>query len=339
MATFNVYNLRFTSPLHIGNCHADDGQSLKSISSDTLYAALTSCLAKTGKAIPADGDLGFAVSSLFPYYQRNENSRSTYFLPMPMPAKRAKLSDLSMTKKLKKVKWVDTPLFAKIISGERHFDLNNQIASIQGCYLTQEELPTDANGSKEFVCSEVSQRVTLKSRTGEDDATPYFVDKVLFRHYSGLYFIAEGNTDILEHALHILSIEGIGTDRNVGYGFFDFTKDTITIDFPSDADHLVSLSLFIPESEKQMKALLASDQVAYDFTRIGGWITSAPHTTLRKNAIYGFLPGSVFSNISGANNVSVLGKIVDLQPTSTDFSIGHPVWRCGRSVMLPYKLR
>lgn len=332
MTTFSVYRLHFTAPLHIGGHQDDESQSKKVLSSDALYAALTSCLAKTGSDIPADGDLGFTVSSLFPYYQREATNRPVYFLPMPLHVRQAKLQDVSVAKKVKKVKWVDATLFADILSGR--FDMNRSLPFVQEAYMTQTELPEDLNGSKEFVWSEVSQRVTLESRTGDKDALPYFVDKVLFRYHSGLYFIAEGNTEMLDAALRLLSLEGLGTDRNVGFGFFDYQKDSISIELPQHADHQIALSLLIPESEEQLALLLDSEQVAYDFTRVGGWITTSPHATLRKNAIYGFLPGSVLRNVSD-DGCHAIGRIVDLKPQIGSLTPGHPVWRCGRSLMLP----
>ena len=54
MATYKIYKLHFTAPLHIGDQHEEEGISLKTIHSDTIYAALMSCLAKTGFEIPAD---------------------------------------------------------------------------------------------------------------------------------------------------------------------------------------------------------------------------------------------------------------------------------------------
>ena len=208
-----------------------------------------------------------------------------------------------------------------------------------GNYLTTYELPEDINGDKEFVRSEVSQRVTLMSRTGEEDAKPFYVDKILFRYDAGFYFIAEGNTSLLEKALHLLSMEGIGTDRNVGYGFFEYATDTLSIDLPKDANHQLSLSLFIPESKKQLEELLNSERVAYDFVRRGGWITTYPYMTLRKNAIYGFLPGSVFRKEDGDNATAVIGKIVDLKPETTDVEITHHIWRNGKTIMIPIKLK
>lgn len=338
MATFKIYKLHFTAPLHISDTHEDLGSSQKTIQSDTLYAALMSCLAKSGESLPEDGDLGFTVSSLFPYFQKDKDSAPVYFLPIPMLAKQAELADASVAKKVKKVQWVDSALFSKVLSGESLFDgTGKYLPYIKENYLTAYELPEDVNGSKEFVRSEVSQRVTIKSRTGEEDALPFYVDKILFRHYAGFYFIAEGDTTLFEKALQLLSMEGIGTDRNVGYGFFEYAVDTLSIDLPQNANHLLSLSLFIPESENQLSNLMNSEQVAYDFVRRGGWITTYPYTTLRKNAIYGFLPGSVFSN--GANTaVTVIGKIVDLKPEA-DLGIAHHIWRYGKAIMLPINLK
>ena len=335
MATFKIYKLHFTAPLHISDQHEDLGNSQKIIQSDTLYAALMSCLAKQGENLPEDGNLGFTVSSLFPYFQKDKDSTSVYFLPIPMQARQAELADVSMAKKVKKVQWVDSVLYSSILSGESLFDRTDKYVSIiQESYLTTFELPEDTNGSKEFVKSEVSQRVTLKSRTGEEDAKPFYVDKILFRHYAGLYFIAEGDTVLLEKALQLLSMEGIGTDRNVGYGFFEYTADTLSMDLPDDANHQLSLSLFIPESKEQLVKLMNSERVAYDFVRRGGWITTYPYMTLRKNAIYGFLPGSVFHKDEG-QATTVVGKIVDLKPETDDVEIAHHVWRNGRAIMLP----
>lgn len=339
MATFKIYKLHFTAPLHISDPHDDLGNSQKVIQSDTLYAALMSCLAKRGESLPEDGDLGFTVSSLFPYFQKDKDSTPVYFLPIPMLAKQAELADASMAKKVKKVQWVDSALFPKVLSGESLFDgTGKYIPYIQESYLTTCELPKDINGSKEFVRSEVSQRVTLKSRTGEEDALPYYVDKILFRHHAGFYFIAEGNTTLLEKALQLLSMEGIGTDRNVGYGFFEFTVDSLSIDLPLNANHQLSLSLLIPETEDQLTKLMNSEQVAYDFVRRGGWITTYPYMTLRKNAIYGFLPGSVFYKEED-EAATVIGKIVDLKPTAADVEIAHHVWRNGKAIMLPINLK
>lgn len=339
MATFKIYKLHFTSPLHIGDRHESNDTSLTTIQSDSLYAALTSCLAKTGYDIPDNGDLGFIVSSLFPYYQRGKENRPVFFLPLPMQARMSELSDVSMAKKIKKIQWVDVDIYRNILSGDTIFNgIDKILPFIQESYLTKVTLSEDVNGSKEFIKSEVSQRVTLNSRTGEEDAKPYYVDKILFKYDSGLYFLAEGNTELLEKALSILSVEGIGTDRNVGFGFFEFSSDELTINLPEHANHQVALSVLIPESKEQLAELMDSEHVAYDFSRIGGWITTYPYSTIRKKAIYGFLPGSVFC-LKPPKTCGTIGKIVNLKPEIGELTPTHPIWRSGKSIMLPINMK
>lgn len=335
MATFNIYKLHFISPLHISDRRDDYGKSLRHLQSDTMYAALTDCLAKTGETIPDDGDLGFTISSLFPYYQHSEKDEPVYFLPMPFQTHMPELKDVAMAKKVKKVQWVDCKLYEKILQGDSLFDGSEEyVNKIQASYLTDKRLPVEVNGSKEFMISEVFQRVKKEDRTGQKDAWPFYIDRITFKDASGLYFIVRGNTTLLDKAMKILTLEGIGTDRNIGFGVFTFEKDAIEIELPTNADHQVSLSLLIPETPEQLKTILASDKVAYDFERRGGWITN---TTLRKNAIYGFLPGSVFYSAGK----DCIGRIVNLQPYEEDggsMTI-YPIWRNGKSIMLPIILK
>lgn len=330
MAKLNICKLHFTSPLHIGDRKNDDyGISQKTIPSDTMYAALTATLAKAGEIIPADGDLGFVVSALFPYYQRTHDASPIYFLPQPLQAQMPHLEDLGERKKVKKVKWIDSCYYEKVLAGTKLFDQSREdIDSIHGEYLSKQNVPSD------FVKSQVIQRVTLKSRVAEEDAKPYYVDRVSFKDYAGLYFIYTGNEETLRKALALLSIEGIGTDRNVGNGFFEYDLTTIDLQLPQSAEYAVSLSLLIPESKEQFESLVDSTLVAYDIERRGGWITTYPFQSIRKNAIYGFVPGSVFAKQS--NGVETIGRIVNLQP-DVDFLEEklHPIWRSGKSILLP----
>ena len=334
MATFNIYKLHFTSPLHISDRRDDYGKSLRTLQSDTMYAALTDCLAKIGHKIPEDGDLGFTISSLFPYYQESEDKASVYFLPMPFQTHMPELEDVAMAKKVKKVQWVDSELYSKILNGDNLFEGDdNLVYNIQAIYLTDRKLPLGLDGSKDFVNSKVFQRVSKEDRTGQKDAWPFYIDRLTFKDYSGLYFIAIGETTLLDEALKVLILEGIGTDKNVGFGAFEYMKDSISMDVPTKADYQVSLSLLIPESNEQLAKLMETDKVAYDFERRGGWITSSTEYHLRKNAIYGFLPGSVFCN----TGKDCIGKIKNLQPRDENGVplTSFPIWRNGKSIMLP----
>jgi len=332
MATkkFIIFKLHFTSPLHVGDMRDDYGVSLKTISSDTMYAALISCLAKAGYDIPDNGDLGCTISSLFPFYQKDPETAHVLFFPKPL---RQTIPTSAMAveqrKTIKKVAWLDTVYFSKSLCGDELFD-DNTLASdaIKGEYVTQ--MPID----KDFISSQVSARVCV-SRDGQTDATPFYMDRVMFKDYSGLFFIACGDVKLLEKALDLLQFEGIGTDRNVGNGFFEYEKCLFEIDIPDASEYVMTLSSFIPESIDQMRSLLDSENVAYDFQRRGGWITTPPNTTLRKNVIYAFTSASVFK--CRCEGMETMGKVgVDLKPDLP--SVTHPIWRCGRALFIPIKV-
>lgn len=329
--TFNIYKLHFTSPLHLGDAREDYGVSLKTITSDTMYAALISCLAKLGIEIPNNGDLGCTISSLFPFFQKDKGVDAVLFFPKALkqtfPTSEKAVEE---RKKVKKVAWLDAQAFSKMLKGEQLFD-DTTIDNIQGEYLTDKEI------DKDFISSQVSARVSV-SRDGQEDAKPFYMDRITFKGYSGLYFIADGNVDLLEKALNLLQHEGIGTDRNVGNGYFEYDSTTVELDIPNGSEYALALSSFVPESKEQLQALLDSDDVAYDFQRRGGWITTSPHNTLRKNVIYAFTAASVFK--SQCSGVVCKGEVgVDLKPEiSWDDKLEHPIWRCGRALFLPIKL-
>ena len=338
--SFKVFRLHFTSPLHISSRREDTSVSQKTIHSDTLNAALISCLEKVGKSVE-HGELGCVISDLFPYYQQDESDEPTYFLPMPLQATLPSLRDPADAKKVKKVKWIDSRFYSRVLQGEGFFNGNDEdISLIKASYLTARKLPEDVGGSRDFIKSEAIQRVEIKDRTGKSPAIPYYIDRVTFKDFSGLYFLATGDTTLLEEAMQILEMEGVGTDRHVGYGYFKTLKTDkpLSLEIPEQAKHQVALSMFIPEDKEQLEKLLSDDNVAYDFTRIGGWITTSPYNTWRKNAIYAFLPGSVLCR---TDDGLCRGRIADLKPDCKigDKVVEHSIWRNGKAIMLPIQLK
>lgn len=332
--SLTIYKLHFTSPVHLGDNRDDYGISLKTIASDTMYAAITSCLAKLGKQIPKNGDLGCSISSSFPFYQKAKDCKEEEVLFFPKPLMRTipNLKDISQAKRIKKVSWLDKSYFEKVLNGNRLFEGNEaaDIDNIKDDFLTDKEI--DEN----FIYSQVSPRVNV-SRSGEKDAEPFYMDRIYFKNYSGLYFIAKGDTSLLDSAMNLLQWEGIGTDRNIGNGGFEFEKKDIQINLPDNCHYIMALSSFIPESKEQLTSLLDAENIAYDFLRRGGWITTPPHNTIRKNVIYAFTEGSIFNNAEA--RFQILGKLVDLKPElDSEPKIVHPIWRNGKSIFVPIKL-
>ncbi|MCF0185162.1 MAG: type III-A CRISPR-associated RAMP protein Csm4 [Bacteroidaceae bacterium] len=334
MERYHIYKLHFTTPLHLGDSRDGYDVSLKTIHSDTMYAAITSALAKMGYEIPNDGDLGVAISSLFPFYQQGEASKALLFFPKPVQQKLPQLDNVAEAKKVKKVNWVDKHHFERLLAGK---DLlaSRDARHVHGEFLTDSDV---IQGAEQDGCpfsimkTQVSHRVTL-DRQGMQDAQPFYMDRVYFEDYSGLFFMAQGgNTHLIEKALNLLSVEGIGTDRAVGNGLFEWSQEEIALEVPASTDYSLGLSVFIPESQEQLIPMMQGDGVAYELLRRGGWITTPPYNTIRKNAIYAFAPGSIFSgNVTDGK----CGAIVNLTPK---YPIDHPVWRCGKSLFLPIKL-
>ncbi len=326
---FIIYKIHFTAPLHLGDERDDYSVSLKTFQSDAMYAALTASLAKLGVEIPPGGDLGFNISSLFPFYQKSDKDRAIYFFPKPLKQKLPDLKDVKNAKKVKKVAWFDKDNFEKLIHGQDLFFDESVISTLEGEFLSSQAFDS------KFISSQVSPRVTV-SRNQNEDAKPFYMDRIYFRDYSGLFFLVEGDTSLLNKAMNLLQHEGIGTDRNIGNGFFEFDTDTIEIDLP-ESNYMMSLSMFWPENSDQLKELMDGD-VAYDFQKRGGWISTSPYNTYRKNTVHMLMPGSVFKKPKNLNHPIVMGNIGDLKPEILEGAIRHPVYRSGKSLFIPIKI-
>lgn len=337
MATqkLDIYKLHFTSPIHFGDLRDDYGVSLKTIPSDTFYAALISCLAKLGKGkrFADNGDLGCTISSLFPFYQADKTSEHVLFFPKPLSLHPADDKHaVANRKRIRNVTWMDTTYFSKVLCGEPVFDENTIKNAIKGEYLT--DRPID----KDFIKSSVTSRSAI-SRTGEVNAEFFYMDRIAFEGCSGLFFIVDGNTELLDEALALLQHEGVGTDRNIGNGCFEYDKTSVEIDVPDNSDFALSLSSFVPESKEELLSFLDDDRVAYDFQRRGGWITTHPFNEFRKDVVYAFTAASVF-RWKNCERLSTKGKVsIDLQPgIMKGMNEAHPIWRCGRALFVPIKL-
>lgn len=329
MTMFKVYKLHFTSPVHFGNVRSDYGISLTTVQSDTMYAAITSCLAKLGLPIPEDGDLGCTISSLFPFHQKDKTGECTYFFPRPLKAEVLEPKVVESAKRVKKVAWLDRDYFERAIKGETLFSSENSVSDIKaGQYLSSKAIMESTEDG--ILTSLESPRVKVPNDPNKD-SEPFYMERVFFNDRSGLFFLAEGNTELIDKGMALLQHEGIGTDRNVGNGAFEYEKAEISIEIPKDCNYAVSLSVFIPESSGQLQSMLSGERIGYELSRRGGWITSSQFSNLRKNAISAFSAGSVFSLPDAPCHK---GAIVDLAPDA----VTHPIWRSGRAMFIPIKL-
>ena len=323
---YKAYVLHFTSPLHIGNAREDYGSCQKTVASDSMYAALTSTLAEVGHPLPADGDLGCVISSLFPFREMDEQRERVYFFPRPFSPVHPRTENPADNKLLKKVKWVDSYWLQKLLKGDGMPTRTDQMKSIHGEYLTR------GYWKEDFIISAEMQRVAIAARDRSEPPMPFYMDKVLFRGRSGLFFLCEGDTSLVDAAMPILQQSGLGTDKAVGNGAFEYEVDEIDLEVPNEATAAMCLSVYIPSSKAELEAGLSHPAAAYTLSRRGGWIASQEKMLLRKRAIYALAEGSVLARQAECD---VAGRIVDLNPSEA--LVEHPVWRCGKALFLPLK--
>jgi CRISPR type III-A-associated RAMP protein Csm4 len=325
MAKFHCVKLHFTAPLHLGRGVSesyDTGSKL--LHSDTISSAIASARVQLfGEKHLMQFLEAFRVSSAFPFY------RDHLFFPKPMVKLNFNIEnedENKLGKQLKKLEYIEKPLFEKLISGEVLNVKRDQFSSnskfIWGAKATDNEI----------VSSEVQQRVTVP-RDGQGESKPYYVERLFFDGDAGLFFLLDCESEQtfreFELALKYLEDSGIGTDRSVGNGFFEAKIDQLELAFPSKAEYLMNLSLFCPEKEELPNLL--KGEPAYLMQKRGGFIAGAADEQfrhLRKKSVYMFCEGSVFKT------EKFIGKILDMRPQWDDEKL-HPVYRSGKPIGLP----
>lgn len=326
MPNYKIIKMTNMSPMHIGLGRDNYDVSAGALHSDTLTAALASVRALRGK----DGDLkqfleSFALSSAFPY------CGDVLFLPKPNGKLNVAVDGLEekdCRKLLKKVTYVASSIWKKLITGEK---LIVKRCQIYGQYLIDE-------CKDDFVppmVSKITQRVKVPREDGKN-ADPFAFEWTYFRKSCGLYCLLDASIEVateVEKLFDELGQQGVGSDRNVGGGHFgiDTTK---TFEMPEvpDADGTMLLSMYIP-SEQELPTLNV-EKSRYQLMKRGGYIAGSSSDNLRhlrKNTVHMFAAGSVFNTAT-----SVFGKVVDLRPTWKDGDL-HPVYRSGRALSINIK--
>lgn len=327
-----LFRFHFTTPLHLGNARADYDSTETVLHSDTLYSAIIHAWSVLGIDIPdyTKQDLGFTLSSLFPFYQKDKESKESdivYFFPKP--AGKLLPKDYGKHKDIKKIQYLDTDYFQQCLEQGDIFDMESKIDNIKGVYFTHK----DFDGS--FMQKKVYPRTRI-SRTGADDTEIYYIERIFFTGNSGLFCLFEDNNEMyqkVKFALEYLQDEGIGTDRHVGNGLFRLEYANIDLVSPENSDYCVNLSLFCPESEEILNNMIDNNS-KWELLKRGGWITQEPFLSYRKNSVYMFKEASIFKMPHDKKGVFSLGATVNLQP---DIIKNQPIFRVGKSLFLGIK--
>lgn len=332
---FKIYKLIFESPLHIGIEGMGAEKIEDYIPSDTLWGAIINNYLQLFEVKNIDDfckNSPFKLSSTFPY------SEELLFFPVPIGALDFlyNIVPVEKIKKVKKIRFLEKSIFEKIINAEtiEYQQLNIASEYFDGSflYLLNDEEKIKSHFYKVIEIPRVTvDRYNSTATEGEF----FYFSQIHFDKKSGLFFMANFNDEQIEKkfdaALRLLSDEGIGADRTVGKGYFNFVKENIEIKVPDDAIHFITLSLYHPKWEEIEKGLI--EEAAYSLKNRKGFAHHSGVQGKRRRSLRMFGEGSWFKSVNNknsyGNNEIVIEKDRDFIPFN--------VYRYGMAFPISFK--
>lgn len=334
--SLEAIKLRFSTPVHLGRGLEDLDRSETVYHSDSLKSAIYAVgLAQFPHWEEDDANVffnGFRVSSCFPF------AGEELFLPKPFLNIRFQfegVADDRQAKTGKKVSFLSLKHFEEYVNvGE------GELIQVQQNRKTPDEqfiCENETTAKRSFFKTEVQQRVTVPLEGDETETRPFYVDRLYFEKDCGLYFLVDfrGNTELRNQVLQTLKLLGdlgIGTDRTVGNGLFEFDPQTdvqpVSINISGKHQKRMNLGLYLPEETEF--AQIDLDKSHWSLLKRGGYMGGTSNDeflSLRKKSLYFFGEGSVFTAFQ-----QLVGKKENLQPEWNTSM--HPVWRDGQCLFI-----
>jgi len=315
-----LYKLNFTSPLHLGTEGIGQERIEPLLHSDTLYNAIIinwSLIFDDKIEAMAVNPL-FKISSAFPFID------DKLFFPAPLGIFDKKMEDEDEDLKFwKKLEWIpketlDTYLKQGVLNDSDYTKLKKFLDNPK--YYKKNKL----NFGKE----EERPRVTVNRVNNSSDE--YFHSRdFVFKKDSGLFFLIEFDNEKLKQkfdaSLSLLGDNGIGADRSIGKGLFDYTIGKIDLNIATEKDKSLLLSLYFPlQEEIENDLLIYSDYKLKERFGYIGWINSSGK---KRNKIRMLAEGSVL------NSKGRLGGSV-VKVASVKTGVPYDVYRNGEGFLL-----
>lgn len=323
---------------HFGRHGLGQEESMVSMPSDSLFAALAAVLART-KGVDAvamfcepfvgeNPEPPFALSSTYPF------AGNVRFFPVPMRARGGEAQGVS-AKKLKKVEFLSEGVFRSVLAGKPLADLFDEKWTLQdGKILANEadfkNLPAELqNPSARVWVAQSRPRVTLDRSSSASNL--FHIGEVHFAKGCGLWFGVrwaksdEARKRDLANMIHELAAAGFGAERTTGLGVAE-VEESGTLDLPDAGKSWVTLSRYLPREDEMIS--IRDGKSAYAIKAVGGWLDSPKNMGQRRRQINLIEEGSV---IGGDPQRLIPGRVADVRPSyATDADpLGHPVYRFG----------
>jgi len=339
------------SPLHIGEPGVGVENCTSYIRSDTLFAAvcnawalihgrqsLEDMLERFNTADIQNTEPPLALSSAFSMLTVLDGEKSAkeyYFFPKPYspapPLKEPPVDEELKQKAdelMKDAKYIEREVFNNWIKGP-------YLLGSKEWHDFASAISAEEDGLFPLIYrDQMGTRVTLDRISQQSQL--YFFKSVNFQnsrrnnteYIGGLFCLVSSTNELWEKfvaALKMLGDSGIGGERNIGYGRFEITPESLTSNFfeeHENANAYLCLSLYNPSKAELMEIAKNKDVAFYGLIQRGGWIDSpfigAPQ---KKRRCFMFREGAVFRFSSPPR-----GRLVDVSPGQ---NMPHNIYRYG----------
>lgn len=294
-----------------------------SFPSNTLFGAICHGLEELGQDVRALIDAyrdatPFLISSCFPY---TGNGKKQGLFPMPLfPPHKVDGLDFDKSKKLKKIRWVDSDIFTGFSSGSLpinafiqdlkkfHFDSRAGILSKnpQGAGWSRAEVDIPHN--------QINRKSTMSEQY-------YHTSGAHFKN-SGFWFLINFQDRSWEAgvmaSLRLLADKGIGSRRSTGQGSFSLTAEQFPLQLTSDAPYTMTLSRMLPDTLGAF-----GGDIWYDLVPVRGRATDG----MAKQQVLMLSEGSLFRSLGTGR----YGRIACVRenPPMVEYGFAFPVgMRC-----------
>ena len=267
-------------------------------------------------------NLPFLISSAFPYCI-NENEYIRFY---PKPLAKFQSDDIKLSKKFKKIKFLEENIFLDLIYGNinnedlfNNFKENKLMISKHNrsfLFNTEKKFLDQSFFSKEISPHNVIDRVKNNS------INIFYSEDYRFKKNKGLFFLVDFKDSSYEEkffaVMKYLKDKRFGKDISSGKGHFDYEIDDFSkFDNLNQAQYFVSLSRFIPDEDDIELINDSKDDVINVLYEIGEK-RSRDSYGLRKKTRF-FKEGSVFPNYSIKENLFTCGSLVDTSSRSIEY--------------------
>ncbi len=276
----------------------------------------------------------FLLSSVFPFY--GEDSPKIFLFPKPHIIPMDIDHEGGSWDKLKKASYISKTVFEDcLVNGVESIlrGLSDGNLCLKGETILDESEASLLKVEKLYEKRQ-SPRNTIKRL--KPTSTIYYIGATSYTN-SGMYLLMNTTEEYIgriDNVLNLLRDEGIGGERTLGYGRFDFFREKLEMIEADESEAFVTLSLYHP-TEDEVKIFAANVRLLrYKLlTRDGFALSPMIKGGKRKRRVRMMLEGSVFPRIEGRSLYGGFPKVLSKDKTGS-----HAVYRYGYAFPLAIKV-